>query len=276
MKLRFLLAALLPLTAAAQKPEFISPPLTYHVGLQKAPLYRSSADTARQRPTLYLSSQTEVEVVQQLSPRWVVIKREGFLYFLPTAALPDYDPADANPLPLNPQTQRIAYEGVVPVPGVSEADLYARAAAWVAQTYTPADTVTRQPAQGELLVRGARPARLYRPFQGVPRPVFAGAVRHRLTIYVKDGRYKYQLTDLTHQAGGAPDINSGGPLEKDRANLFGYVGLGSQKPWEDLKVAATRDARHLVDSLQLAMTGQKALAAPPKTPAPVVKNPRDF
>ncbi len=277
MKLRLLLGALLPLAAAAQTSEFIPPPLTYHVGLQKAPLYRVFADTGRQRPSLYLPSQTEVEVVQQLSPRWVVIKRAGFLYALPTAALPDYDPADVNPLPLNPQTRRIAYEGVVPVPGVSAADLYARAAAWVAQTYTPADTVTRQPAQGELLVRGARPAVLYRPFQGVPRPVFAGAVRHTLTIYVKDGRYKYQLTDLAHRAaGGAPNLNSGGPLEQDRANLFGYLGLGSQKPWEDLKVAATREARHLTESLQLAMTGQKAPAAPPKKTAPVVKDPRDF
>ncbi|MEJ7666722.1 MAG: DUF4468 domain-containing protein [Hymenobacter sp.] len=164
---------------------------------------------------------------------------------------------------------------MVPVPGATEADLYARAAAWVAKTYTPADTVTRQPAQGELLVRGARPAVLYRPFQGVPRPVYAGAVRHTLTVYVKDGRYKYQLTNLTHGAGGTLNMNSGGALEQEKANLFGYVGLGSHKPWTDLKVAATRDARHLVADLQVAMTGQTA--APPKEkPAKTVKNPRDF
>ena len=275
MKLRLLLPALLPLAAAAQTPEFRSPPLAYHVGPQKAPLYRPYADTARRRPSLFLPSQTEVEVVQQLSPQWVVIKREGFLYAMPTATLPDYDPADADPLPLDPQTQRIAYEGVVPVPGVGAADLYARAAAWVAKTYTPADTITRQPAQGELLVRGARPTVLYRPFQGVPRPVFAGAVRHTLTIYVKDGRYKYQLTNLAHAAGGTPNMNSGGALEQDKANLFGYVGLGSHKPWADLKVAATRDARHLVADLQFAMTGQK-MVVPEKEPVKVVKDPRDF
>lgn len=267
-------ALLLPLAAAAQLAA-TKPPVTYHVGLTKAPLYRSAADTAG-KPSRYLFSQAEATVVGQFSPRWVVVQQDGFFYLTPAAKLPDYDPADAEPLPLDPRTRLITYEGVVPVPGVTQADLYARAAAWVAQTYTPADTVTRQPAQGELLVRGARPAVLYRPFQGVPRPVFAGAVRHTLTIYVKDGRYKYQLTNLAHRAGGAPNLNSGGPLEQDRANLFGYLGLGSQKSWEDLKVAATRDARHLTESLQLALTGQKAPATPPKKTAPVVKDPRDF
>lgn len=276
MKLRLALGALLPLTAAAQMPELISPPLTYHVGPQKAPLYRTYADTVRQ-PTLFLPSQAEADVVQQLSPRWVVIKREGFLYVLPTAALSDYDPADADPLPLDPQTRRIAYEGVVPVPGASEADLYARAAAWVAKTYTPADTITRQPAQGEVQVHGARPAVLYHPFQGVPRPTYAGAVRHVLTIYVKDGRYKYQLTDLAHTAGGALNLNSGGPLEQEKANLFGYAGLGSHKPWTDMRVAATRDARHLVEDLQAAMTGHKPVAPPRKKAIPAApRDPRDF
>ncbi|WP_223649964.1 DUF4468 domain-containing protein [Hymenobacter psoromatis] len=270
-----LLLGVLPLAAVAQTPALISPPLTYHVGPQRAPLYRSYADTAR-RTSLYLPSQAEADVVQQLSPRWVVIKREGFLYTMPTAALTDYDPADADPLPLDPQTQRITYEGVVPVPGVEEADLYARAAAWVAKTYTPADTIARQPAQGELLVHGARPAVVYRDFQGVPRPVYAGAVRHTLTIYVKDGRYKYQLTNLMHTAGGTLNMKAGGPLEQEKANLFGYAGLGSQKPWTDLKIAATRDARHLMADLQVSMTGQKVVAPEKKKLVKPVKDPHDF
>jgi hypothetical protein len=273
MKLAVLLCSwLLPLVALAQRPVATGPPLTYHVSLTKAPLYHSLADTLRQ-PSVWLPSQAEALVVGRYSDRWVVVKHEGFLYFLPVQKLSDYDPEDANPLPLDPQTQRITYQGVVEVPGVSQADLYTRATAWLAQTYAPADApadalVTGQPSAGQLVVQGAWRAAGRTTYQGVLRSSYAGVVRHTLTIYVKDGRYKYILTNLAHDAAGTPNLQSGGPLEQSKASLYGYVGLGSQKPWADLKQAATRDARHLADSLQAAMTQQPVL----KT----AKKPSDF
>jgi hypothetical protein len=95
----------------------------------------------------------------------------------------------------------------------------------------------------------------------VLRSSYAGVVRHTLTIYVKDGRYKYILSNLAHNAKGTPDLKSGGALEKDNASLYGYAGLGSHKPWADLKVAATRDVRHLLAGLEEAMTLQKPRVA---------------
>jgi hypothetical protein len=232
------------------------PPITYHVGLRKAPLFASYRDTLRQ-PSLYLPSQSEAIVVGQAGPRWAIAKREGFLYLIPTQLLTDYDPDDAAPLPLDPQTQRIAYEGVVAVPGASQADLYARAEAWINQTYTSDKVLMPNAATGELLLKGARPAVVRREYEGVLRPSYAGVVRHTLTVYVKDGRYKYIFTDLSHDAMGTRDVQSGGPLEQPRANLFGYAGLGSQKSWLDMKRDATRDVRNLATSLQEAMTLQK-------------------
>ena len=260
-------ALLLPLAAAAQLAA-TKPPVTYHVGLTKAPLYRSAADTAG-KPSRYLFSQAEATVVGQFSPRWVVVQQDGFFYLTPAAKLPDYDPADAEPLPLDPRTRLITYEGVVPVPGVTQADLYARAAAWVASAYPAGSAVlARQaPAEGELVVQGTRPAAVYTLYAGVLRPTYAGVVRHTLTIYVKDGRYKYVLTNLTHDALATPNLNSGGPLEKEKANLYGYAGLGSHKTWAELQTTATREARHLVASLEDAMTLHQ-----PK----VVKKPSDF
>lgn len=257
---------LLPLAALAQRPVATGPPLTYHVGLTKAPLYRSLSDTLG-RPSFLLPSQAEALVVGRYSARWVVVRREGFLYFLPGQKLSDYDPEDASPLPIDPQTQLITYQGVVEVPGVSQADLYARASAWLAQTYGPADaTVESQgPAAGQLVVKGTRRAAVRNTYDGVLRSTYAGVVRHTLTIYVKEGRYKYMLTNLTHDAAGTPNLRSGGPLEQPKASLYGYAGLGSQKPWADLKQDATRDARQLADSLQAAMTQrpmQKAAKKP--------------
>jgi hypothetical protein len=255
-------ALLLPLAATAQRLVATLPPMTYHVGLAKAPLY-SSADTLR-RPSLLLPSQSEVVVVGRFSPRWVVVKREGFLYLTPISKLSDYDAADVTPLPIDAQTQRITYQDVVPVPGVSQADLYDRAAAWAARTYPVPGQLASHPEAGELVVQGQRIVTLRTTYAEVLRGSYAGVVHHKLTIYVKDGRYKYILTDLTHDASGVPNLRSGGALEQDHASLFGYAGLGSRKPWEELKVEATRDVRHLVADLQAAMTLQPV---PPPVPA---------
>jgi hypothetical protein len=260
----------LPLVATAQRLRETAAPITYHVGLQKAPLYRSFGDTVINKPSFYLPSQAEAVVVGKVSPRWAVAKREGFLYLLPVRALSDYDPEDAAPLPVDAQTQLITYQGVVEVPGVSQADLYARATAWVNQTYNPADREQERldPATGQLTLIGRRPAVVRHVYEGVLRSSYGGVVRHSLAVYVKEGRYKYVFTNLAHDAAGTPHMQSGGPLEQDKANLFGYVGLGSTKPWVDLKQEATRDVRHLGYSLQEAMTGQKVKKGG--------KDPRDF
>lgn len=256
-----LLAALaLPLVSAGQRLNDSHPPVLYRVGLTRAPLYRSAADTAR-RPDAYLPSQSATSVVGEFSPRWAVVKREGFLYLTPTAALVGYDPADATAPPLDATTHRISYEGVVPVPGASAAALYDRARAWVATAYDQhnAQLEREDPAAGEIQLQGTRLAQVYQDYQGVPRASYAGVVRHSLTIYVKDGRYKYVLTDLAHDAQRTPNLHSGGPLEQKHASLYGYAGLGSGQQWAELKTAALRDARQLVASLQQAMTLQKTL-----------------
>jgi len=261
MKVIMLCCALVwSLTATAQRLVATMPPITYHVGLQKAPLFLNYSDTLR-RPSRFLSSQSEAIVVGQAGPRWAIIQREGFLYLIPTQLLTDYDPDDAAPLPLDPQTQHITYQGIIAVPGASQADLYARAETWIDKTYTTDKVVLANAAAGELVLKGARPVVVRREYEGVLRPSYAGVVRHTLTIYVKEGRYKYVFTDLSHDAMGTRNVQSGGPLEQSRANLFGYAGLSSQKTWLDIKHDATRDVRNLATSLQEAMTLQKVKKA---------------
>jgi hypothetical protein len=262
-----LCVCLFPLAATAQKLQATTPPITYYVGLTKAPLYRSAADTAG-KPSRVLFSQAEAVVVGQFSPRWVVVKQDGFLYLTPAQKLVGYDPADATPLPLDPSTQHITYEGVVTVPGVSQSDLYKRAATWIAGAYSQGNAtgLREDLTTGVLSLQGARPVAVHNLYEGVMRSSYAGVVRHTLTIYVKDGRYKYVLTNLTHDAVGTPNMRSGGPLEQERSSLFGYAGLGSHKPWTDMKVEATRDARHLMAELRAAMTLQPVDTKPAKDP----------
>lgn len=271
------LLAALPLAAAAQRPVATHPAIDYVVGLHRAPLFHTLPDTLR-APGRYLSSQATASVVGQYSPRWVAVRLDGFLYFTPANLLLDYDPADATPPPLDATTQRITYSAVVPAPGASQAELYARARAWIATAYPQQNArLTREdPASGQLQLQGTQLVQLRTVYEGIPRGTYAGVVHHSLSIYVKDGRFKYIFSDFVHDAQNSPNLRSGGALEQERAHLFGYAGLGSQKPWQDLKAQALRDARRLAASLQAALAPQSAPASSQPAPAKPRPDPSDF
>jgi hypothetical protein len=255
MKLHLLFLILsMPLASHAQELVATHPSVTYRVGSEKASLYRTPADTAN-KSKWFLSPGEEAYVVGEFSPRWAVVKRTGTLYLPPARNLADYNSArvksdraaDAAGMPIDPQTHLITYQGVVEVPSVNKADLYTRAYAWIAKTYRSANDVIQMQDKeaGQLVAKGLTQVQT----KSMGMTFDAGVVRHTLTIYVKDGRFKYVLTNLTHEAAGAPNIQSVGPLESQ--NLpFG----DTKRFWADVKQDANRDAYRLVAELQTAMT----------------------
>jgi hypothetical protein len=244
---------LLPVAATAQKLSATAPPTTYHVGSEKAPLYHTPADTVS-KTGFFLSAGAEATVVGEYSPRWAIVKREGFLYLTPINKLSDYSSAriaadraaDAAALPVDPQTHLITYQGVVEVPGVSKADLYTRAYTWVANAYHSANSVIQMQDKeaGQLVAKGLTRITV----RSLGMNVDGGVIRHTLTIYVKDGRYKYVLTNLTHEDFRAKGTSIG-PLEREDLP-FGVT----KKMWANMRSDANRDAYRLVADLQAAMT----------------------
>jgi len=91
-------------------------------------------------------------------------------------------------LPLDPQG-KITYHEEVPIKGVNAAELYARARAWVAQTYQdPQDEFQLDDqARKQLAVRG---------YFSISYLGDYAMLRHALTIEPKDGQYRVTLTDL--------------------------------------------------------------------------------
>lgn len=258
MKTTLLLcAALLPLAVSAQKLQATAPPTTYHVGSEQAPLYHTPADTTK-KTGFFLSAGAEATVVGEYSPRWVIVKREGFLYLTPTQRFTDYNSAnleagraaDAAGLPVDPQTKLITYQGVVEVPGVNKIELYRRAYEWVAKTYRSANDVIQMQDKdaGQLVAKGL--IRVYSKSRDV------GVVRHTLTIYVKDGRYKHIMTNLAHESSGQLNTYSGGPLEQTEARLYPAGAFGGKKTWADIKQDANRKAYSLAADLKSSMTMQ--------------------
>ena len=99
-------------------------------------------------------------------------------------------------LPADSLTHRIKFTGVVAVPGVSAAELQARAREWVALTFQDAHQVTQldDAARGVLIGRGFTV--MWTDLTlietgGTPRPL---AFTFRLDF--REGRYRYEVYDL--------------------------------------------------------------------------------
>ncbi|RZK33076.1 MAG: DUF4468 domain-containing protein, partial [Hymenobacter sp.] len=109
--------------------------------------YYNPADTAK-KAGFFLQPESEATVVGQFSPRWLITKREGFLFLTPASML--IDPAapnqvpkllDGTELPFDPATHQITYQGVVEVAGATKEQLYTRAYEWLAKAYRSANDV---------------------------------------------------------------------------------------------------------------------------------------
>jgi hypothetical protein len=167
--------------------------------------------------------------------------------------------ADGTELPVDAETHLITYQGVIEAPGLTQAQLYTRAHDWLARTSSIDNTPQPQnAATDQLITKGSWPVTIT---AGLAGTLAAGFVQYTLSIYLKDGRYKYVLSNLTHGSpGGGHDVAAAGPLEQANVQL---IPMGGKRYWNQVRKQADMSARKLVVELQNAMKG----------PA---KDPKDF
>lgn len=140
-------------------------------------------------------------------------------------------------LPVDPDTKLITYKEVVTVTG-TPTELFNRAIEWVNKQYkNPTDaTKVRNPATG--LIEIIHRIELTRDDKGVSRP--AGIVDYAMKLEIKDGRYRYTITNFNFK-----DV-SRQPIEKwmdkkDKAytpdwdNYLTQVDAATKKLIETLK-----------------------------------------
>jgi hypothetical protein len=84
---------------------------------------------------------------------------------------------------------RFGYQEVVPATGASSSELLSRARVWAAAEYRSANDVIQldDPSSGMLMVKGT--------FE-VSYATAAVTVEHRVTVEVKDGRYRYTVSNF--------------------------------------------------------------------------------
>ena len=106
-------------------------------------------------------------------------------------------------LPVDTETKRVTYTGVVPVAGVTKSELYTRAKLWLAFTYDEAKDVIKvdEKDAGLLVIRAYSdvPVRLSQTdLQPTSREL-----GYTMVLNFKDGRYKYTLTNYQLMTLGA-------------------------------------------------------------------------
>ncbi|WP_375436670.1 DUF4468 domain-containing protein [uncultured Hymenobacter sp.] len=95
-------------------------------------------------------------------------------------------------LPKDSTTHKVVYTAVVPVAGASKDELYNRGREWFARTFNDANRVLRMDDRtaGTLIGSGIITQPALEAFSS------GNNYHFNLAVYVKDGRFKYELTDI--------------------------------------------------------------------------------
>lgn len=114
---------------------------------------------------------------------------------------------------LNAQ-DKLNYTKVIQVDGVSKDELYTRAINWFTNSFRNANNVIQinDKQNGQIT---AKAHFVYNPNFFVGSGPVKGYIRYTLSIYVKDGRYKYEITDFVHDPSLSPNSKSVGLITND-------------------------------------------------------------
>lgn len=160
-----------------------------------------------------------------------------------------------NPLPLDSSTQKVSYQAVVQVPGATQAALYARAKKWFATAPGPTKIVldTDDVAGGKL--SGKTSELVMQNFLGANVQV---PLWRTITIQVKPGRFRYQITDFAFDA--SKGQSSVTPIENYLApNALTFDAAGYPKPVLQSTIQAIqRSGRQQATAIRQAVSGKAA------------------
>lgn len=162
------------------------------------------------------------------------------------------------PLPVDTVEHRTVMEGVVPVSGASQAELYSRARAWVSHYFVSGKTVLDldDATNGKLIAKGHS---TYTPLHSLAPNV--GRLWRTIQIDVKEGRYRYQITDFYFGLASAPATVATAFTPLDRL-MFGssqYDKAGSpRRILANVAGGVEAAAKEDIDSLAKAMSNSSA------------------
>jgi len=150
----------------------------------------------------------------------------------------------------------INFTNVVQVDSADKAELFARARSWFNTTFKSSKDVLNisDKETGELAGKGLTQ---FYSNSGLGASAVKGVLHFSVTIQVKDGRYKYIITNFTHESHGPPTNSYDfGLITEDEAcpyNIPMTPKKWRNKVWAELQESSNKEAELLISSLKIAM-----------------------
>ena len=149
--------------------------------------------------------------------------------------------AMAQDLPIDAETQKISFSEVVTVDGVSKDELFKRAAEWSKKYVKVLDNKADGKYTSKAIIKSKYPA----PMKGY---FHEGELNGTVSIACKEGKYRYEITDLTHTS----TRGNGGKLENKIPECGKYTL--TLEGWAAIRNQAKTEFPKVVESLKAAMT----------------------
>ncbi len=145
----------------------------------------------------------------------------------------------------------LTYSEVVHIENVSQKELYNRAKLWFATVYNSSNDVLQieNSEEGEIIGKAVME---YNPNVFIKSEQTKGNIKYTIKIFVKDGRYKYEITDFIHDPHGNSYGKSSMGListEEEFPNPKPMEKRWSNKVWNDIKTQIEGNMSLLVVSL---------------------------
>lgn len=103
---------------------------------------------------------------------------------------------DPGKYPIDANTRKIAYVEVVQVPGVRPQEMFSRGLKWFNTFYKNPTDVIREADSLTGKIMGKSRFKIYNPADKTGLKTDAGNVEYTITLGVKDGRFRYMITDI--------------------------------------------------------------------------------
>ena len=161
--------------------------------------------------------------------------------------------AQVSPLPVDSITHKVTYQGVVQVPGASQAELYSRAREWFATTFGSAKAVLEMDDREAGKLIGNANGIYYQRFM---RKDVETTLWRTINVQVKEGRFRYQITNFATGIGVSQDkaypvelgfipasYDKSGNLKPYMASMYDGVRKSAEAQVASLRDAMTKPAQ---------------------------------
>lgn len=147
------------------------------------------------------------------------------------------------------QEKPLTYAEVIQVEGKNQSEIFGGLRQWVATTFVNGKAVTQleDVATGTIILKALFPFN-----KGGVFKAYEGHVNYMLKLQVKDGRYRVEMSNISHEnkPGRAADCSLGLITTSEKSGKGGLNKSGHDKIWKEIKVKSEEQFGELINSLK--------------------------